>query len=216
MKHFIFLSFCLLVAVQLYAQQDHFLYGEVQELNKKYKNRSGKVNDVLFTGSSSIRMWTDLEKRFPNYAIMNTGFGGSKMIDLDLFLEDLVLQYQPKTIFIYEGDNDISIKLSIASIKKTTKIVLAKIRKQLPNSSIVLIAAKPSIARWNFKRKYKRLNRFYKRYAKRTENIAYANIWDSMLEGNVLKKDIFISDGLHLNQKGYDLWEPVIAPFLKQ
>jgi lysophospholipase L1-like esterase len=35
-----------------------------------------------------------------------------------------------------------------------------------------------------------------------------------MLENKALKEDLFISDGLHMNQKGYQLWEQVIGPLI--
>ncbi|MCV6628296.1 MAG: GDSL-type esterase/lipase family protein [Flavobacteriaceae bacterium] len=210
----IFVTIMMLIAIQLYSQQNHFFYKEVQKLNQQYQHLNKHENPILFTGSSSIRMWKDLQSRYPNNPIINTGFGGSTMYDLEVFLKDLVLQYRPKLIFIYEGDNDISGKIKIKTIKKTTKRVLRKIQLALPNSKVVLISAKPSISRWHLRRKYKRLNRFFKRYSKKQQQLQYANIWDVMLHKRKLKKDIFLSDGLHLNKKGYDLWDTVIRTFL--
>ncbi len=31
---------------------------------------------ILFTGSSSVRMWKDLQERYPDKNIVNHGFGG--------------------------------------------------------------------------------------------------------------------------------------------
>ena len=31
-----------------------------------------------------------------------------------------------------------------------------------------------------------------------------------MIENGVLKKDIFVEDGLHLNEKGYKIWEKTL------
>ena len=36
--------------------------------------------------------------------------------------------------------------------------------------------------------------------------LSYADVWSPMLNGRKLKTDLFIEDGLHMNQKGYDLW----------
>ena len=169
---------------------------------------------VVFTGSSSIRFWTDVQQRFPEYHILNSGFGGSQTHDLLYHLDKLVLRYQPKQIFIYEGDNDISSRKKPKEVRDLFKKMIGEIQQSLPDSKIVLISAKPSISRWKFRRKYKRLNKYFLEIAKEQPNIAYANVWDIMLKGRKVRKDIFLSDGLHMNTLGYDLWYQQIKPFL--
>ena len=61
---------------------------------------------ILFIGSSSIRMW-DTEKWFPKLETINRGFGGSWTQDVIHYLDKIVVPYAPKTIVLYEGDNDI-------------------------------------------------------------------------------------------------------------
>ena len=169
---------------------------------------------VVFTGSSSIRFWTDVQDRFPKYHILNSGFGGSQTHDLIYHLDKLVLRYHPKQVFIYEGDNDISSKKKPKEIRDLTRALIEKIQKSLPDTKIVLISAKPSISRWKFRRKYKRLNKYFLKIALEQPNVAYANVWDIMLKGRRVRKDIFLSDGLHMNTLGYDLWYEQIKPFL--
>ncbi len=52
-------------------------------------------------------MWRDAGLLSKGSPIINTGFGGSTAFGLNHYLEDLVLRYKPKQVFIYEGDNDI-------------------------------------------------------------------------------------------------------------
>ena len=63
---------------------------------------------IVFTGSSSVRLWRDAGLLSKGSPIINTGFGGSTAFGLNHYLEDLVLRYDPKQVFIYEGDNDIA------------------------------------------------------------------------------------------------------------
>ena len=73
-------------------------------------NRSfQKDNLILFTGSSSIRLWKNLNVAFPEHNVMNMGFGGSEMADLLYYADKLITPFRPKQIFIYEGDNDLSV-----------------------------------------------------------------------------------------------------------
>ncbi|MFX0558171.1 SGNH/GDSL hydrolase family protein [Maribacter sp. CXY002] len=180
---------------------------EVTTLSKKHDTIwDNSKNTIVFTGSSSIRMWKNLKESFPNHQILNTGFGGSQASDLLYHIEPLVLKYNPIKVFIYEGDNDIFAKKRPKEIIVTTQQIVAKIKAKNPHVKIMLISAKPSISRWNLKGKYKKLNRKFERMAKNDPILKYVDVWTPMLNGRKLKKDIFISDGLHMNQKGYDLW----------
>ncbi len=151
---------------------------------------------------------------FPDHQIINSGFGGSQSSDLFRYYNELILQYNPKKVFIYEGDNDIAAKKKTKDIIGTTREIIQKIKERNSATQVVIIAAKPSIARWNLKRKYIRLNRAFQKLCEEDNALMFANVWDAMMDGKQVKKDIFIGDGLHMNSKGYDLWFSVIQPYM--
>lgn len=169
---------------------------------------------IVFTGSSSVRMWEDLQERFPDKQILNMGFGGSQSSDLERYLDELILKYNPVKVFIYEGDNDIQLKKRPRAIAGTMLNILEELRHQKPELDIVLISAKPSISRWHLKRKYIRLNKRLRKLAAEMKDVQYADVWTIMLNKRKLKKDLFIEDGLHMNSKGYDLWYNVLKDFV--
>lgn len=216
------LKFCLLLsflfswASRLTAQDPARFQSEIEELGRI--ERPFKPGDpiILFTGSSSIRMWSNVQDYFPDQRIINTGFGGSHMSDLLFYADELILKYAPAKVFIYEGDNDIAGKKRPSAILKTAKELIAKIEENLKEVEIVLISAKPSLARWSMKNNYRRFNRKMERLAAKKPNLGFVNVWDIMLDetGNP-RKDIFMEDGLHMNQTGYDLWAEVIRGYLK-
>lgn len=169
---------------------------------------------IIFTGSSSIKFWGDLQERFPDQHILNAGFGGSQAYDLLYYLNDLVLRYNPKKVFVYEGDNDIFSKKRPKEVVQTTQDIIELIEKGNPNTSIILISTKPSIARWRLRKKYKRLNRRLEKLALTASNLSYANVWDTMLDGRKVMKDIFVEDGLHMNAKGYEIWYQTLKEYV--
>lgn len=173
-----------------------------------------KKETIVFTGSSSIRFWTDVQKRFPKQHILNAGFGGSQAIDLLYHLDKLVLNYKPKKVFIYEGDNDIFSKKKSKEIIATTTEIIEKIKIINPKTIVVLISAKPSISRWKLRGKYKRLNRKFKKLSETDTTILYADVWNIMLKGRKVRKDIFVSDGLHMNGTGYELWYQALKSYV--
>ena len=208
----IIILFC---AATLTAQDPERFEEEVMAITQKYDtvwDQSKKT--IVFTGSSSIRLWEDLEERFPAYQVINSGFGGSQTSDLLVFLDELVLKYQPDQVFIYEGDNDLQDKKSPGKILKTSKEVISKIKATNSATSVVLISAKPSIARWDLRRKYRRFNRKLKKLCEKNPALLFANVWDPMLNGKEIRTDLFIEDGLHMNSKGYEIWYNVLSNYV--
>lgn len=176
-----------------------------------------KPGGVLFTGSSSVRMWEGLAEAFPEHRVLNRGFGGSEFSDLLEYSDRLIYPYQPSQIFIYEGDNDLAAGESVDAILEEARELREEIREKLPNTPVVFIAAKPSLSRWNMKAKYEDFNKQLQEYAENTELTEFADVWTPMLNENGLVRDeLFLSDGLHMNEKGYAIWKQVLEPFLKK
>lgn len=201
----------------IFGQETTPFSAEVDAITKKYDTIwNSSKSTIVFTGSSSVRMWKNLPASFPDHQILNTGFGGSQASDLLYHLDDLVLKYNPDKVFIYEGDNDINAKKKPRQILKTSQQIISKIKDKNPNVKIVLISAKPSISRWALKGKYKRLNRKFERIAKKDPYLGFVDVWTPMLNGRKLKTDIFIEDGLHMNQKGYDLWYTAMKNYVNK
>ncbi len=153
---FLLLAFPLLIC----AQNPDDYKDEVIEIQQRIDSTWDATKPVIvFTGSSSVRLWKDLQERFPEHQILNTGFGGSQSSDLEHHLNSLVLKYNPVRVFIYEGDNDISDGKRPKLILQTMERIVHTIQMQPSSPDIVLISPKPSIARWKLRRKYRSLNR---------------------------------------------------------
>lgn len=189
---------------------------EVANLSMRYDSVWDQSKEtIVFTGSSSIRFWEELQDIYPGFQVVNTGFGGSHASDLLSYSGELILRYEPVKVFIYEGDNDLSQRKRPGKVIKDIRQILNAIWDNDPSTEVVLIAAKPSLARWHLRRKYKRLNRKMERLSSKHPQLAFADVWSVMLQGKSLKQDLFVEDGLHMNQKGYQLWKQVIDPFVK-
>ena len=212
---FAFLLALLPCALCVNAQDPLRLQAEVAELtaNDKSLNKKGII---LFTGSSSIRMWSSLQADFPNYNIVNRGFGGSQTSDLLYFFDQLILPYNPKKIFIYEGDNDLSLGKSPDQILSTMDSVITMIRQKVSKTvPIYVISPKPSISRWHLKDKYIEFNARMSELASTKKKVYFIDVWSPALDkdGTVIK-DIFLEDGLHMNSKGYAIWANVLRKYL--
>jgi len=170
---------------------------------------------IVFTGSSSILFWKTLKVDFPNYNVINRGFGGSQFSDLIYFADQLILQYLPGKIFIYEGDNDIAYPKPVDSIFLDAKYLVSKIRRTLPNAEIHFIAPKPSVARWHLKDQYLTLIHEMKKWCSVDKKLHFVDVWAPMCDENgEVEAELFIGDKLHMNEKGYEIWKQVIRTYL--
>ena len=203
----------LISSIHLFGQDPLRFADEV----KKFENAATKYpseNRIVFTGSSSVRLWIDFKSYFPEHNVINTGFGGSETSDLIYYKDLLISQFNPKQVFIYEGDNDVnSGKSGLEILADMNTLVSQLLEEGIEN--IVIIAPKPSVARWALKEQYKKVNASFKALADLSPNIHYADVWTPMLNPDgIVKNDIFIDDNLHMNKKGYDIWIKVIGPLL--
>ncbi|TDT47509.1 lysophospholipase L1-like esterase [Maribacter spongiicola] len=214
---FLITVFLLSISNYCISQTENIFTEEVENITRKYDTIwDSKKETIVFTGSSSVRLWRKLEQEFPNHQIVNSGFGGSQASDLLLFTDELILSYNPKKVFIYEGDNDLWADKRPADVLDTTAEIIRRIKSKNPATEVILIAAKPSISRWKIRGKYKRLNRKMKRFTKNDPQVYYVDVWKPMLNKRKLKTDIFIEDGLHMNQKGYDIWYEAMKDLVNQ
>lgn len=171
---------------------------------------------VLFTGSSSVRMWKSLQQDFPDRQVLNRGFGGSSMADLLARFDEVIAPHNPSAIFIYEGDNDLAQGQSEAEIMANTRKVLARIRKKDKAVPVVFISPKPSVARKELRDRYISFNKVLSAWTNTREHVHYLDVWEPMMaEDGRVREDIFIEDNLHMNAKGYAIWKQAVGDMLE-
>lgn len=208
---FVFLSFNIASA------QKAPFYSEIQQFKKEDSIRFPPKNAILFLGSSSFRKWTDVQAYFPGYQIVNRGFGGSSFPDAIRYFDEIVLPYHPRQIVIYEGDNDIasSEKITADSVLNRFKTLFYLIRKNLPKANIAFVSIKPSLSREKLMPEMEKANSLIQNFLKDKKNAAFIDVFHAMLdESGEPRKDIFLGDGLHMNAKGYTIWQKIIKPYL--
>jgi lysophospholipase L1-like esterase len=172
---------------------------------------------ILLVGSSTFRFWTTSKEDLAEYPTINRGFGGSQMSDVNFYFDRIVSKYQPKMILVYEGDNDLAAGESPESIFEDFKIFAEKVKTQLPNVKVGYCSVRPSIARTNIRDKQMKVNELIQEFCKKNKGFHFINIYkDYFLPNGDLMPDVFVSDQLHLNKKGYEIWAKATRKFLKK
>lgn len=170
---------------------------------------------VLFTGSSSVRLWNTLSNDFPKHRVLNRGFGGSHMSDLNFYFDRIVKPYRPSLIVVYEGDNDLAAGKSVDAVYADYLHFLKRVRTDLPGTPVLLLAAKPSPSRTPLLGSQRDLDHRLQQLASTTPDIHFIDTFRPLVDadGNP-RRELFREDFLHMNAKGYALWRELISPVL--
>ena len=182
---------------------------------KKAEQERGKLNydpKMIFYGSSSIRLWDHLYEDFKQYYPINLGFGGSTLVACNYFFDRLLKPYHPVHVTLYAADNDLGDGAKPEDVYNHFKEFMQLLDAYFPGVSFSFISIKPSIARWNIVENIRATNTLIKDYlATGADNHYYIDIFDSMLNSEGLPAvDLFDAGGLHLSEKGYEVWKEIL------
>jgi lysophospholipase L1-like esterase len=188
---------------------------DIARFEEKDKKSPPPKDGLLFVGSSSIRLW-DLEGSFPGMKIINRGFGGSEIEDSTFYAKRIIIPHKPKVVFLYAGDNDIgrgkSAERVVADYQKFVKTVHAG----LPETKIVFIFIKPSLARWKKWQQMDRANQAIVALTKKNPLLDYLDTATPILGKDGKPVPAYLrKDGLHLTKEGYAVWNKVVLDWLK-
>lgn len=190
---------------------------EIMAFRKQDSLNPPPTGKVLFLGSSSFTNWKDVQSYFPNSTIINRAFGGSALIDLDFYFNDILPAFKPRQIVMYCGENDLANTdtVSALTVLHRFKIVYERMRAIYPNVPFVYISIKPSPSRWHLREKAKAANALIQSFLSTQKNCTWINVWNNMLtaEGQP-DESIFGPDRLHMNAKGYAIWKKLLEPIL--
>jgi len=171
---------------------------------------------VVFTGSSSVRLWDTLASDFAGVPVLNRGFGGSQMRDAVWYADQIAIRYQPERIVIYSGDNDISAGRTPQQVAADFRAFVARIRRALPKTPIAFIAIKPSPSRASMLAAQREANALVKADIAKMTHVEYIDVFTPMLDGGGQPRaELFGEDRLHMNRKGYALWRRTVFPFVR-
>ncbi|MEZ6193051.1 MAG: GDSL-type esterase/lipase family protein [Phycisphaerales bacterium] len=183
------------------------------------------ANAVLFIGSSSIRLWDSLHEDFPQYDVIQRGFGGSRFTDANLFIDKIVTPYAPAAIVVFEGTNDIAGGRTAKQVFSDYKTFVKLIRKGerengRVSAPILFIGITPVESRWKHWPDMKQVNEWVRDYAQKHDNLYYIDTPTPILAtapepGGPPSRDLFRKDLLHMNPNGYAIWVKVITPELE-
>lgn len=215
-------SVCILIPgespVKMSSNWLHRYDDEIAALVSKSDLDTDTICDALFIGSSSIRLWPDLEMVMKPLCVKNRGYGGAMMRDLKLNYRRLMAHYKPRAIVLY-CDNDIcgweEGDLSVNQLFSLYKSFIDKLHEDYPQTKVYFLSIKHSLSRKNLRTSQENLNNLMRSYAGNDERLEYVDVTSCLLDENgEINDKLFKNDHLHLNSNGYALWNEILKPLL--
>lgn len=189
---------------------------EIEKFEQLDKTSPPAKGGIVFTGSSSIRLWKTATA-FPDLPVLNRGFGGSVANDLIVYFDNVVATYEPKVLLVYTGSNDLNAKLTTDEVLVDYTKFLSMVHEKFPATRIIVTSVKTSIKRWDQYASVKKLNADLESWCQGKDWIRWVECTSHLLGSDGKPRaEIFRDDKLHLNDKGYAEWNAIIRPILQE
>jgi hypothetical protein len=173
---------------------------------------------ILFTGSSSIRLWRTLQRDMAPWRVLNRGFGGCHLAHVNHFAERIILPYRPRSVVLYAGEND----LGLTSHKTPEDVFddfqrfVAMVQGRLPGTRIYFLAIKRSPCRRRRWPAMDTANRFIREFAAQCEGVTFVDTCTPLLDAKGNPRSKYLPwYRIHLTPAGYALWTSIVRPVLE-
>ena len=186
---------------------------EIEAFEKLDETRVYPDDAILFIGSSSIRLWKTLEEDMKPFNVIQRGYGGAHFRDMVFYTERILADHKLSMVVCFVA-NDISGSSRDGTPKEVLglfKLFVKQVREKHPTIPILQIAVTPTKSRWKYWDKINQVNNLIKAYCEKRENLYFVNTVPAYLDKDGQPKpEWFVSDQLHLNTEGYEVWNGLI------
>ncbi|HMD47818.1 MAG TPA: GDSL-type esterase/lipase family protein [Bryobacteraceae bacterium] len=183
----------------------------VEQMLRQDAQNPPKKEAVMFVGSATIAGW-DLKHYFPQFETINRGIGGSMISESTYYADQLVVPFKPSTIVFYSGDNDTAYGMPNEMIADDFRKFVTKIHAALPDTQMVVIAIRPSIARLAVWDAVQAANEQMRAICAKDSKLQFVDLTQMLLTADGQpRRELLREDLHHLNKDGFDLVSPVVA-----
>jgi len=189
---------------------------DIAAFEEKDKAAPPPQNEIVFVGSSTIRMWKTAEA-FTDLKVLNRGFGGSQLSEAVTYAERIILPYKPRIVVVFSGGNDINAKKTPEQVAESFKALVGKIHGALPKTKIYYLSLFPNVKRKEQDAACVKVNDLIQAFIKTDERMGYIDTASKMraADGGP-RPELLLNDGLHMNADGYKIWNEIVGAVLRK
>jgi lysophospholipase L1-like esterase len=202
----------------LQIQRADFWESQIRAFEEADRLRPPASGAVVFTGSSSIRLWRTLERDLAPLRVLNRGFGGCHLAHVNKFVGRVVLPYLPRAVVLYAGENDLAwpSRKTPAAVLEDFKRLVATVQERLPGTRVYFLAIKRSPIRRGRWAAMDEANRLVREFAAGREGVVFLDTSMPLLDARGVPRPEYLPwYRLHLTAKGYGLWASILRPVLE-
>ncbi|BCB97466.1 1-alkyl-2-acetylglycerophosphocholine esterase [Dissulfurispira thermophila] len=173
-----------------------------------------KANKCIVFIGDSLTEYFDWQRYFLEHDVINLGVSGETVQQLFGRIDRIISSIKdPDFIFLMTGINNIAIE--DFDIFNPYKKIVSKLSSNFKDAIIIIQSILPVNLHWIDNNDIKAINKKLKEIADEF-NVKYLDVFCLFidLEGR-LKGDYLLDDGVHLSDKGYDVWVKEVEGFLK-
>lgn len=190
---------------------------QIETLQARAASDSISDIDVMFFGSSSIRLWKGLEEMMSPLRVVNRGYGGATVRDIHYNYPAIMAHYKPKAFVVF-CDNDIAGNandLTTGEVLDHYRLLFQRLDQDYPGTPVFFLSWKYSELRAGLRDKQRIVNHLIEEYASISDQVTFVDVNSLLLDkdGDV-NPALFEKDNLHINRDGYLLWTSVLKPQL--
>ncbi len=177
-----------------------------------------EAGSVLFVGSSSVRRWEHPQRQFADYQVLQRGFGGSQFEQLNGFVGDIVLPYEPSAIVVWEGTNDVNSGETAAEVVGDYQQFVSTVHQAQPEVPIFYLGITPTPSNASRQATIDQINSQIASLASTDTRLHYIDLptpFKALQQNDPAAFSSLYVDASHLTPQGYEQWAAIVRPALE-
>lgn len=170
---------------------------------------------IVFMGDSITDGWK-LQQQFPGKPYVNRGIGGQTTPQMLVRMFPDVIALKPAAMILLAGTNDIARNSGPATLQMITDNIQAMAELARAHGIKVILCSVMPVSDYMTRKQTAqrppadilKINAWLKHYAE-TEKFTYVDYFTAMVDAQGMLTNGISGDGLHPNQKGYDIMAPL-------
>lgn len=188
---------------------------DIAAFEEKDKSEIADKSSILCLGSSSIRRWhATMAQDLAPWPVVGRGYGGAKFSDLAIYAPRLLAAHHPRGVLIYVGNDIVDNPEQDKTPEELVRlfgIVVAAVKKQVPNAEIFAVAISPSPKRFGAWSQIQRANQQIKAFCEKDAKLHFIETYPAYLTADGQpRSELFVEDQVHQSDDGYKIWSGII------
>ncbi|QBN19573.1 GDSL-type esterase/lipase family protein [Flavobacterium nackdongense] len=180
----------------------------------EFQSQPLQFGDIVFIGNSLTEKGGNWGQRFNNPKVKNRGIAGDVTAGVLNRLAE-IYYYKPKKVFLKIGINDLfHNELTPEYVANNIKSIVAKVHLYSPETKIYIQTILPTANNNPSKERIEATNTILKAIT-RTRYLQIIDLHSVFADANDLMIPSYTTDGLHLTEAGYTVWQNYINGFVK-